>query len=97
MSTKTAQEESAATSRISFLSSIAEDVVPCEKRGNEVRKDLANIVASLMKNKRFCGKVQRELTKYPRLRYVIYNRWCIPHCRQANIEAGSQALVVPTS
>ena len=29
-------------------------------------------------------------------RYIIYTRWCIPHCGQANIEAGSQALVVPT-
>ena len=29
-------------------------------------------------------------------RYLIYTRWCIPHCVQAKIEAGSQALVVPT-
>ena len=29
-------------------------------------------------------------------RYLIYTRWCIPHCEQAKIEAGSQALVVPT-
>ena len=29
-------------------------------------------------------------------RYLIYTRWCIPHCGQAKIEAGSQALVVPT-
>ena len=28
-------------------------------------------------------------------RYLIYTRWCIPHCGQAKIEAGSQALVVP--
>ena len=29
-------------------------------------------------------------------RYLIYTRWCIPHCGQTKIEAGSQALVVPT-
>ena len=29
-------------------------------------------------------------------RYLIYTRWCIPHCGQAKIEARSQALVVPT-
>ena len=29
-------------------------------------------------------------------RYLIYTTWCIPHCGQANIEAGSQALVAPT-
>ena len=29
-------------------------------------------------------------------RYLTYTRWCIPHCGQAKIEAGSQALVVPT-
>ena len=29
-------------------------------------------------------------------RYLIYTRWCIPHCGQAKIEAISQALVVPT-
>ena len=29
-------------------------------------------------------------------RYLIYTRWCIPHCWQAKIEAESQALVVPT-
>ena len=29
-------------------------------------------------------------------RYLMYTRWCIPHCGQAKIEAGSQALVVPT-
>ena len=29
-------------------------------------------------------------------RYLIYTRWCIPHCGQAIIEARSQALVVPT-
>ena len=29
-------------------------------------------------------------------RYLIYTRWGIPHRRQAKIEAGSQALVVPT-
>ena len=29
-------------------------------------------------------------------RYLIYTGWCIPHCGQAKIEAGSQALVVPT-
>ena len=28
-------------------------------------------------------------------RYLIYTRWCIPHCRQLKIEANSQALVVP--
>ena len=34
----------------------------------------------------------------PRLdhRYLIYTRWCIPHCGQAKIEAGPQVLVVPT-
>ena len=26
----------------------------------------------------------------------MYTRWCIPHCGQAKIEAGSEALVVPT-
>ena len=29
-------------------------------------------------------------------RYLLYTRWCIPHCGQAKIEARSQALVVPT-
>ena len=29
-------------------------------------------------------------------RYLIYTRWRIPHCGQAKIEAGSQAMVVPT-
>ena len=29
-------------------------------------------------------------------RYLIYTRSCIPHCGQAKIGAGSQALVVPT-
>ena len=29
-------------------------------------------------------------------RYLIYTRWRMPHCGQAKIEAGSQALVVPT-
>ena len=29
-------------------------------------------------------------------RYLIYTGWCIPHCGQAKIEAGSQTLVVPT-
>ena len=29
-------------------------------------------------------------------RYLIYTRWRIPHCGQAKIEAGSQALVVLT-
>ena len=29
-------------------------------------------------------------------RYLIYTRWCIPHCGQVKIEARSQALVVPT-
>ena len=29
-------------------------------------------------------------------RYLIYTRWCIPHCGQAKIEARSQAVVVPT-
>ena len=29
-------------------------------------------------------------------RYLIYTRWCVPHCGQAKIEARSQALVVPT-
>ena len=29
-------------------------------------------------------------------KYLIYTRWRIPHCGQAKIEAGSQALVVPT-
>ena len=29
-------------------------------------------------------------------RYLIYTKWCIPHCRQAKIEARSKALVVPT-
>ena len=29
-------------------------------------------------------------------RYLIYTRWRIPHCGQAEIEARSQALVVPT-
>ena len=28
-------------------------------------------------------------------RYLIYTRWCIPHCAQGETEAGSQALVVP--
>ena len=32
----------------------------------------------------------------PAHRYLIYTRWCIPHCGQAKIEARSQALVVPT-
>ena len=26
----------------------------------------------------------------------MYTKWCIPHSGQAKIEAGSQALVVPT-
>ena len=30
-------------------------------------------------------------------RHLIYTRWCIPHCGQAKIEVGSQALVVPTN
>ena len=29
-------------------------------------------------------------------RYLIYTTWCIPHCGQAKIEVGSQALVVPS-
>ena len=29
-------------------------------------------------------------------RYLIYTRWCIPHCGQAKIEAELQALVVLT-
>ena len=29
-------------------------------------------------------------------RYLMFTRWCIPHCRQVKIEARSQALVVPT-
>ena len=29
-------------------------------------------------------------------RYLIYIRWRIPHRGQSKIEAGSQALVVPT-
>ena len=29
-------------------------------------------------------------------RYLIYTRWRIPHCGQAKIEVGSQAMVVPT-
>ena len=29
-------------------------------------------------------------------RYLVYTRWRIPHCGQAKIEAGSQALVIPT-
>ena len=32
----------------------------------------------------------------PNHRYLIYTRWRIPLCGQAKIEAGSQALVVPT-
>ena len=30
------------------------------------------------------------------IRYHMYTRQWIPHCGQAKIEAGSQALVVPT-
>ena len=29
-------------------------------------------------------------------RYLIYTRWCISHCGQAKIQAGPQALDVPT-
>ena len=29
-------------------------------------------------------------------RYLIYTRWCIPHCGEAKIKARLQALVVPT-
>ena len=28
-------------------------------------------------------------------RYLLYTRWCIPHCGQAKIDVRSQALVVP--
>ena len=29
----------------------------------------------------------------PAHRYLIYTRWCIPHCGQAKIEARSQAKI----
>ena len=66
MSTKTSHEESATTSRTSLLSSIAQDLAANEKTGTAVQKDLANIVASLVKNKLPDDKVQTKLAKYPR-------------------------------
>ena len=64
-STHTSHEESA-TSQMSLLSSIAQDLTVSEKMGNVVQKDLANIVASLMKGKLPDDKVQTKLAKYPR-------------------------------
>jgi hypothetical protein len=65
-SAQTSQEKSATTSQASLLSSIAQDLTVSEKTGNAVHKDLANIVASLLKNKLSDEKVQSKLTKYPR-------------------------------
>ena len=30
----------------------------------------------------------------PDHRYLIYTRWCIPHCGQAKIEARSQLVII---
>ena len=65
-SAQTSHEESVTTSRVSLLSSIAEDLTVSEKTGNAVHKDLANIVASLLKDKLPDDKVQSKLAKYPR-------------------------------
>jgi hypothetical protein len=65
-SAQTSQEESATTSQASLLSSIAQDLTVSEKTGNAVHKDLANIVASLLKDKLPDEKVQSKLAKYPR-------------------------------
>ena len=65
-SAQTSQEESATTSQASHLSSIAQDLTVSEKTGNAVHKDLANIVASLLKDKLPDEKVQSKLAKYPR-------------------------------
>ena len=72
-SAQTSQEESATTSRVpSLLSSIAQDLTVNEKAGNAVHKDLANIVASLLKDKLPDEKVQSKLAKYPRPENIDY-------------------------
>ena len=65
-SAQTSHEESVTTSQMSLLSSIAEDLTVSEKTGNAVHKDLANIVASLLKDKLPDDKVQSKFAKYPR-------------------------------
>ena len=37
-----------------------------------------------------------EINGFQPYKYLVCTRWRIPHCGQAKIEAGSQALVVPT-
>jgi hypothetical protein len=65
-SAQTSQEESATTSQANLLSSIAQDLTVSEKTGNAVHKDLANIVASLLKDKLPDEEVQSKLVKYRR-------------------------------
>ena len=64
--TKASHEKSATTvsHKPSFFE--AEDLFASKKMGSIVQKDLANIVASFMKNKLPDDKVQSKLAKYPR-------------------------------
>ena len=65
-STQTSREENATSSRNTLLPSIAEDLTVSEKTGDAVQQDLANIVASLFKERLPEEKVQSKLAKYPR-------------------------------
>ena len=69
-STHTSHEESATTYRMSLLSSIAQDLTVRKTTGNVVQKDLANIVASVMKGKLPDDKVHTKLAKNPRLENI---------------------------
>ncbi len=62
-STQTSREENATSSRNTLLSSIAEDLTVSEKTGDAVQQDLANIVASLFKERLPEEKVQSKLAK----------------------------------
>ncbi len=65
-STQTSREENATSSRNTLLSSIAEDLTVSEMTGDAVQQDLANIFASLFKERLREEKVQSKLAKYPR-------------------------------
>ena len=64
-STQTSMEESATSSCNTLLSSTVEDLTVSQKMGDVVQQDLANIVASLFKERLPEEKVQSKLTKYP--------------------------------
>lgn len=52
-STRTSCEEEATSSRMSLLSSMVQDISASEMTGNAVQNNLANIVASLLKEKSY--------------------------------------------